>query len=106
LIRYLEERMLSSDIPELNQLSHSFNYMAASLQGVEKKRRDLIFKLNYSLKKLIKFFFKFILFTIFAYTNKIFTKCIAKPTFFIIINVIVIIIVIIIIINRFIIKNF
>lgn len=33
---HLEERMLSSDIPELNQLSHSFNYMATSLEGVEK----------------------------------------------------------------------
>lgn len=47
---HLEERMLSSDIPELNQLSHSFNYMAASLQGVEKKRRDLISDLTHELR--------------------------------------------------------
>lgn len=47
---HLEERMLSSDIPELNQLSHSFNYMATSLEGVEKRRRELISDLTHELR--------------------------------------------------------
>ncbi len=47
---HLEERMLSSDIPELNQLSHSFNYMATSLEGVEIRRRELISDLTHELR--------------------------------------------------------
>ena len=47
---HLEQRMPSSDIPELNQLSHSFNYMATSLEGVEKRRRELISDLTHELR--------------------------------------------------------
>jgi len=47
---HLEERMPSSDIPELNQLSHSFNYMATSLEGVETRRRELISDLTHELR--------------------------------------------------------
>ncbi|MEI6379830.1 MAG: HAMP domain-containing sensor histidine kinase [Cyanobacteriota bacterium ELA615] len=47
---HLEQRMPSLDIPELNQLSHSFNYMATSLEGVEKRRRELISDLTHELR--------------------------------------------------------
>ena len=46
----LQERMPSSDIPELNQLSHSFNYMATSLEDVEIRRRELISDLTHELR--------------------------------------------------------
>ncbi len=44
------ERMSPSDIPELNQLAISFNQMAASLQDVEKGRRELISDLTHELR--------------------------------------------------------
>lgn len=44
------ERMSFSDIPELNQLAISFNQMAASLQNVEKGRRELIGDLTHELR--------------------------------------------------------
>lgn len=46
----LEERLPSSDIPELNQLATSFNRMAADLQGVEQRRRELIGDLTHELR--------------------------------------------------------
>jgi signal transduction histidine kinase len=47
---HLEERLPSSDIPELNQLATSFNRMAADLQGVEQRRRELIGDLTHELR--------------------------------------------------------
>lgn len=46
----LKERMPESEIPELNQLGVSFNRMASSLEGVEKRRRDLISDLTHELR--------------------------------------------------------
>ena len=46
----LDERMPESDIPELNRLSTSFNRMAASLEGVEQRRRELIGDLTHELR--------------------------------------------------------
>jgi signal transduction histidine kinase len=46
----LEERMPTSDIPELNRLSRSFNRMATSLEGVEQRRRELIGDLTHELR--------------------------------------------------------
>ncbi|HAC65697.1 MAG TPA: two-component sensor histidine kinase [Cyanothece sp. UBA12306] len=46
----LEERMPESDIPELNQLGISFNYMAGSLENVEKRRRELVSDLTHELR--------------------------------------------------------
>lgn len=46
----LTERMPESEIPELNQLGVSFNRMASSLEGVEKRRRDLISDLTHELR--------------------------------------------------------
>ncbi|GFE67852.1 integral membrane sensor signal transduction histidine kinase [Chroococcus sp. FPU101] len=46
----LHQRMASSDIPEFNQLASSFNYMAKSLEDVEKKRRELIGDLTHELR--------------------------------------------------------
>jgi signal transduction histidine kinase len=46
----LNERLPSSDIPELNRLSKSFNYMASSLEGVEQRRRLLISDLTHELR--------------------------------------------------------
>jgi signal transduction histidine kinase len=45
-----EIRMNPSDIPELNQLSNSFNRMAASIEGVEQRRRELIGDLTHELR--------------------------------------------------------
>jgi signal transduction histidine kinase len=47
---HLEERVPSSEIPELNRLSYSFNSMATSLEGVEQRRRDLIGDLTHELR--------------------------------------------------------
>lgn len=47
---YLEERMPSSDIPELNRFADSFNRMALSLEDVEQRRRDLIGDLTHELR--------------------------------------------------------
>jgi signal transduction histidine kinase len=46
----LKERMPDSEIPELNQLAHSFNRMASSLEDVEKQRRELISDLTHELR--------------------------------------------------------
>ena len=46
----LDQRMPESDIPELNRLSTSFNRMAASLEGVEQRRRELIGDLTHELR--------------------------------------------------------
>ncbi|MDY6785788.1 MAG: HAMP domain-containing sensor histidine kinase [Cyanobacteriota bacterium] len=46
----LDERLPPSDIPELNRLSASFNRMAMSLEGVEKRRRELIGDLTHELR--------------------------------------------------------
>lgn len=46
----LTERVPNSDIPELAQLSASFNRMALSLQDVEQRRRELIGDLTHELR--------------------------------------------------------
>ena len=46
----LSERLPLNDIPELNRLSASFNNMASSIQGVEKRRRELIGDLTHELR--------------------------------------------------------
>ncbi|HEY9660930.1 MAG TPA: histidine kinase dimerization/phospho-acceptor domain-containing protein, partial [Allocoleopsis sp.] len=46
----LYKRFPSSDIPELAQLSTSFNRMAISLEDVEKRRRELISDLTHELR--------------------------------------------------------
>ena len=45
-----QERMPNSEIPELNQLSVSFNLMASGLQDVESRRRDLVSDLTHELR--------------------------------------------------------
>ena len=46
----LAERVPESDIPELNQLSVSFNSMASSIGDVEQRRRELISDLTHELR--------------------------------------------------------
>lgn len=46
----LDARLPMSDIPELNRLGVSFNHMAASLQGVEARRRELIGDMTHELR--------------------------------------------------------
>lgn len=46
----LEQRLPSSEIPELNRLSASFNYLAENLEGVEQRRRELIGDLTHELR--------------------------------------------------------
>ncbi|HEY9769778.1 MAG TPA: HAMP domain-containing sensor histidine kinase [Coleofasciculaceae cyanobacterium] len=46
----LAERVPESDIPELNQLSVSFNSMASSIRDVEQRRRELISDLTHELR--------------------------------------------------------
>ncbi|MCP6759428.1 MAG: HAMP domain-containing histidine kinase [Fischerella sp. CENA71] len=46
----LNARLPMSDIPELNRLGTSFNRMAASLEGVEKRRRELIGDMTHELR--------------------------------------------------------
>lgn len=46
----MNERMPASEIPELNRLGASFNRMAASLEGVEVRRRQLIGDLSHELR--------------------------------------------------------
>ncbi|MEM6611061.1 MAG: HAMP domain-containing sensor histidine kinase, partial [Cyanobacteria bacterium P01_C01_bin.72] len=46
----LNERVPESDIPELNQLSVSFNSMANSIGDVEQRRRELISDLTHELR--------------------------------------------------------
>ncbi|NJP10164.1 MAG: HAMP domain-containing histidine kinase [Leptolyngbyaceae cyanobacterium RU_5_1] len=47
---HLEERLPSSEIPELNRLALSFNQMAANLEGVEQRRRELVGDLTHELR--------------------------------------------------------
>jgi signal transduction histidine kinase len=47
---HLEERLPSSEIPELNRLATSFNRMAIGLEGVEQRRRELISDLTHELR--------------------------------------------------------
>jgi signal transduction histidine kinase len=47
---HLEERLPNSDIPELNRLAISFNRMAANLEGVEQRRRELVGDLTHELR--------------------------------------------------------
>ena len=47
---HFEERVPSSDIPELNQLAASFNRMATEIEGVEQRRRDLVSDLTHELR--------------------------------------------------------
>ena len=42
--------MPGSEIPEIHQLSTSFNRMASSLEDVEKRRRELISDLSHELR--------------------------------------------------------
>lgn len=46
----LSERLPPSEIPEINRLSTSFNTMASSLEGVEKRRRELVSDLTHELR--------------------------------------------------------
>jgi signal transduction histidine kinase len=46
----LKARLPLSDIPELNRLGTSFNRMAASLEGVEARRRELISDMTHELR--------------------------------------------------------
>lgn len=46
----LDERVPANDIPELNRLADSFNRMAADLEGVEQRRRDLVSDLTHELR--------------------------------------------------------
>lgn len=46
----LNERLPPSDIPEINQLATSFNRMAASLEDVERRRRELVSDLSHELR--------------------------------------------------------
>ncbi|MBW4623025.1 MAG: HAMP domain-containing histidine kinase [Cyanosarcina radialis HA8281-LM2] len=46
----LDQRLPANDIPELNRLAMSFNRMAASLEGVEQRRRELVTDLTHELR--------------------------------------------------------
>jgi signal transduction histidine kinase len=46
----LQERMPETEIPELDRLGSSFNHMAAGLEDVEYKRRELISDLTHELR--------------------------------------------------------
>lgn len=47
---HLDERVPSNDIPEVDQLAASFNRMAASLEDVENRRRELVSDLTHELR--------------------------------------------------------
>lgn len=47
---HLEERLPHSEIPELDRLATSFNQMAANLEGVEQRRRELVGDLTHELR--------------------------------------------------------
>lgn len=47
---HLEQRMLKSEIPELDQLGASFNRMADSIEGIEQRRRELISDMTHELR--------------------------------------------------------
>ena len=46
----LAERVPPNEIPEINRLADSFNRMAADLEGVEQRRRDLVGDLTHELR--------------------------------------------------------
>jgi len=46
----LQERLPHSEIPELDRLATSFNQMAANLEGVEQRRRELVGDLTHELR--------------------------------------------------------
>ncbi|NET47846.1 MAG: HAMP domain-containing histidine kinase [Merismopedia sp. SIO2A8] len=46
----LDERVPPSEIPELNRLGAGFNQMAANLEGVEQRRRELVSDLTHELR--------------------------------------------------------
>nr|RNJ67002.1 MAG: sensor histidine kinase [Leptolyngbya sp. IPPAS B-1204] len=47
---HLEERLPPNEIPEVDQLATSFNRMAATLEGVEQRRRELVSDLTHELR--------------------------------------------------------
>jgi signal transduction histidine kinase len=47
---HLEERVPVHEIPEVDQLARSFNRMAATLEGVEQRRRELVSDLTHELR--------------------------------------------------------
>jgi signal transduction histidine kinase len=47
---HLEERVPANEIPEVDQLASSFNRMAATLEGVEQRRRELVSDLTHELR--------------------------------------------------------
>jgi signal transduction histidine kinase len=47
---HLEERVPANEIPEVDQLARSFNRMAATLEGVEQRRRELVSDLTHELR--------------------------------------------------------
>jgi len=47
---HLEERLPHNEIPELDRLATSFNQMAANLEGVEQRRRELVGDLTHELR--------------------------------------------------------
>ncbi|MBF2028914.1 MAG: HAMP domain-containing histidine kinase [Oscillatoriales cyanobacterium C42_A2020_001] len=47
---HLEERLPHNEIPELDRLATSFNQMAANLEGVEQRRRELVSDLTHELR--------------------------------------------------------
>ena len=47
---HLEERLPTSEIPELNRLAASFNRMASTLEGVEQRRHELVSDLTHELR--------------------------------------------------------
>ena len=47
---HLDRRMAKSEIPELNQLSASFNRMANSIEGIEQRRRELVSDMTHELR--------------------------------------------------------
>ncbi len=47
---HLEERLPHNEIPELDRLAMSFNQMAANLEGVEQRRRELVGDLTHELR--------------------------------------------------------
>lgn len=46
----LQERLAHNEIPELDRLATSFNQMAANLEGVEQRRRELVGDLTHELR--------------------------------------------------------
>ncbi|MBF2002616.1 MAG: HAMP domain-containing histidine kinase [Synechococcales cyanobacterium M58_A2018_015] len=47
---HLQERLPANEIPEVDQLATSFNRMAATLEGIEQRRRELVSDLTHELR--------------------------------------------------------